>query len=98
MLSKKLKKYLDDHYNEMVSLLERVVNIDSGSACKKGIDQIADIMLDEFEKEGFEPEVLHHENCGNGLIVRKKGTEKQLLMICHLDTAFPDGTAAKHPL
>ncbi|MCI9248546.1 MAG: M20 family metallopeptidase [Dorea sp.] len=97
MLSKKLKKYLDDHYNEMVSLLERVVNIDSGSACKKGIDQIADIMLDEFEKEGFEPEVLHHENCGNGLIVRKKGTEKQLLMICHLDTAFPDGTAAKHP-
>ena len=71
-MSIKLKAYLDEHYGEMVALLERVVNIDSGSACKEGIDTIADIMAEEFLAEGFQTELLEHECCGNGLIVRKR--------------------------
>ena len=35
MLSNDIKSYLDTYYEEMLKLLERLVNIDSGSACKE---------------------------------------------------------------
>ena len=54
MLSNDIKSYLDTYYEEMLKLLERLVNIDSGSACKEGIDRVATIMAREYEKEGFE--------------------------------------------
>ena len=133
MLSRDLKAYLDSKYDEMVGLLERLVNIDSGSACKEGIDKVASIMAEEYEKEGFQVEILEHENCGNGVIARKAGTggkaeaggwsggngevedevqtgengkvedevqaggNGKVLMICHLDTAFPEGAAKANP-
>lgn len=97
MLSRDLKAYLDTKYDEMVGLLERLVNIDSGSACKEGIDKVASIMAEEYEKEGFQVELLEHENCGNGVIARKAGTNGKVLMICHLDTAFPEGAAKANP-
>ena len=97
MLSHRLKEYLDTNFDEMLKLLERLVNIDSGSACKGGIDEVASIMAEEYEKAGFETELLIHPHCGNGLIVRKPGTKGRLLLICHLDTAFPEGSARKNP-
>ena len=50
MLSNDIKSYLDTYYEEMLKLLERLVNIDSGSACKEGIDRVASIMAREYEK------------------------------------------------
>ena len=71
MLSNDIKSYLDTYYEEMLKLLERLVNIDSGSACKEGIDRVATIMAREYEKEGFEVEIvmnykMHREGEGNG--------------------------------
>ena len=114
MLSKDIKSYLDTNYDEMLKLLERLVNIDSGSACKEGIDRVASIMAQEYIKEGFQVEILEHENCGNAVIARKSGTGPEnngsqspktgnsrnhgkVLMICHLDTAFPEGAAKANP-
>ena len=114
MLSKDIKSYLDTYYEEMLKLLERLVNIDSGSACKEGIDRVASIMAQEYIKEGFQVEILEHENCGNAVIARKSGTglknggspspqtgdsrnHGKVLMICHLDTAFPEGSAKANP-
>ena len=114
MLSNDIKSYLDTYYEEMLKLLERLVNIDSGSACKEGIDRVASIMAREYEKEGFEVEILEHGNCGNAVIARKSGTDPEydgsqspktgnsrnhgkVLMICHLDTAFPEGAAKANP-
>ena len=114
MLSKDIKSYLDTNYDEMLKLLERLVDIDSGSACKEGIDRVASIMAQEYIKEGFQVEILEHENCGNAVIARKSGTglknvgspspqtgdsrnHGKVLMICHLDTAFPEGSAKANP-
>ena len=77
MLSNDIKSYLDTYYEEMLKLLERLVNIDSGSACKEGIDRVASIMAREYEKEGFEVEILEHGNCGNAVIARKSGTDPE---------------------
>lgn len=101
--AKVIKEYLDEKYDEMIQLLERLVNIDSGSACKEGIDKVAAIMAEEYEKEGFQVEILEHKQCGNGAIARKAGkrgivgTDGRLLLICHLDTAFPAGSAKVNP-
>ena len=77
MLSNDIKLYLDTYYEEMLKLLERLVNIDSGSACKEGIDRVASIMAREYEKEGFEVEILEHGNCGNAVIDTKSGTDPE---------------------
>ena len=50
-------------------------------------------MAEAYRKLGFEIEILQHHDCGNGVIARKKGNGKNILLICHLDSVFPEGTA-----
>ncbi len=99
VLSKKLLTWFQEKQPEIEAMLEQLVNIDSGSACKAGVDQVADIMAEEYRKLGFAVELLRHENCGNAVIARRPGrnSTKNLLLICHIDTAFPPNYSAEHP-
>ena len=98
MISLELKTYLDSHRSEMLALLEQLVSINSSSSCKEGVDQVADILQKEYEKEGFSTELLIHSHCGNGLVVTRQGEGAgHLLMICHMDTAYPDEFPKEKP-
>ncbi len=97
MLSLDLLNYLENHQTEMLNMLEQLVNIDSGSYVKAGIDQVGSIMAEAYDKMGFDVEICHHEDAGNGVVARRQGNGKNLLLICHLDTAFPEGFAKEHP-
>ncbi len=48
-----LKTFLIEKEEEMIALLEKLVNIDSGSTDKEGIDKISNILQKEYEKLGF---------------------------------------------
>ena len=50
---------------EMLSLLERLVNIDSGSMDKEGVDTIGDLLKKEYEKIGFHVETIQQDLEGN---------------------------------
>lgn len=98
MISLDLKAYLDAQYPQMLALLEKLVTINSVSACKTGIDQIAEILQKEYEIEGFSTELLVHEGCGNALVATKPGEgDGHLLMICHMDTAYPGEFPTESP-
>ncbi len=91
-------QYLDKKEAEMVDLLEKVVNIDSGTYLKEGVNQIGSIIVPKLHELGFEVERLPQADFGDHLLARKGGTStKRLLCICHMDTVFPEGEAKRRP-
>jgi glutamate carboxypeptidase len=93
-----MKQFLDEKKEEMLQLLERLVNIDSGSYVKKGIDQVGLILKEEYEQLGFNVQVHNQTETGNHLtITSAKATDPKIIMVAHMDTVFPDGTAKARP-
>lgn len=84
--------------DEMLALIERLVNIDSGSYCKEGIDACGRIVAEELKALGFETRTVMEEDRGNHIQAERSGEgDRRLFFSAHLDTVFPEGTAAKHP-
>jgi glutamate carboxypeptidase len=99
-----ITSYMNTHRQEMFSLLEELVIIQSGSRNKKGVDQVGKRIALEMEAMGFSCEFQGETEYGNNLIVRtwdpglendpKKNQDKnQILITGHMDTVFPEDTA-----
>lgn len=82
----------------MLDLLERLVNIDSGTYLKAGVNRMVDIIAPKLGQLDFDVERLSQADFGDHLLARKGGSSaKRLLCIGHMDTVFPDGEAKKRP-
>ncbi len=93
-----LKDLLNAKKQEMLQLLEQLVNIDSGSNTKSGIDMISSILKVKFERLGFIVEVIEEKEYGNHLIIQHRdATNPEIIIIGHMDTVFPEGTAQMRP-
>jgi glutamate carboxypeptidase len=98
MKGSELKAYLDGQETEMLQLLRDLVNIDSGTYCKAGIDAVGGIMASKLAKLGFATETVLQAESGNHVLARRPGNSgKKLLLLAHLDTVFPAGWAARNP-
>ena len=90
---KQISEYITEHKDEQLSLLEKLVNINSGTDNISGITQVGEILRLQFEQLGFKTrwvEVPANMHRAATLIAERKGTsEKKLLLIGHLDTVFP---------
>lgn len=93
---KKVIEIIDKNNDDAINLLEKIVNINSGSLNLKGVKKVGDVLATEFESIGFKaswipmPEEVNRSghlfcelNTGN-----VKG--KKLLLIGHLDTVFEE--------
>jgi glutamate carboxypeptidase len=93
-----VRDYLRVKRDEMLALIERLVNIDSGSYCKEGIDACGRIVGDELEALGFKCSTIPEVDRGNPVRAERPGKgNKTLFLSAHLDTVFPVGTAAQRP-
>ncbi len=93
-----MHRYLSSKQVKMLDLLKRLVNIDSGSYCKNGIDRCGEIVGAELQRVGFRVDVIRETECGNHVrAVRKGKGNKQVLILAHLDTVWPAGTVEKRP-
>jgi len=93
-----LQDHLKRDYPEMLEMLEQLVNIDSGSYCKEGIDLCGQIVAERLERLGFETRTIAEPDRGNHVLALRKGQgRKQLFLSAHLDTVWPAGTAATRP-
>lgn len=80
---------------EMLGLLEQLVNIDSGTGHTPGIEAILDILEPRLKELGlttrrFPSPVGPH-------LVAEGSREPRVLLMGHIDTVFPVGTAARRP-
>ena len=92
MYANEISAYLQSKLPEMLSLLENLVDRNTSSDYKPGIDEAAQLLAEEFQKIGYDIEILEHKNVGNGVIARKKGNTAKVMLICHIDSVFPEGT------
>jgi len=96
MMTNSVYDYLDRQDNSMLSLLATLVNIDSGSYDKAGIDQIILLLKQQVEMLGLETQLIDLPERGNHLVARKSGSSNlTLLLLGHCDTVFPEGTVAQ---
>ncbi|WP_332877324.1 glutamate carboxypeptidase [Massilia sp. S19_KUP03_FR1] len=84
---------------EVTSLLERLVNIDSGTGSEKGLDQVGAIVAAEAKKLGMRVDFSSAAPAvGHNLVATLSGTgTARILLMAHMDTVFADGTAAARP-
>lgn len=93
---KKIRNYLQENQAEMLILLERLVNIDSGSYYKEGIDACGQVVTEELQALDFEVEIIPETDWGNHVRARRSGKgSKQILLSAHLDTVWPMGTVER---
>ncbi|GAE91445.1 acetylornithine deacetylase/Succinyl-diaminopimelate desuccinylase and related deacylases [Gracilibacillus boraciitolerans JCM 21714] len=66
-----MKTYLQNHQEQMLQLLEKLVNIDSGSHDKAGVDHVGTVMKTLYQEIGFDIKEVKQEEFGNHLIIQK---------------------------
>ena len=85
---------------DQLKLLERLVNIDSGTLDKVGGQQASELVAAELRASGMRVELIPAElpTLPDNVVATLTGTGKgRILMIAHTDTVFGPGTVAKRP-
>ncbi|MBV9708821.1 MAG: M20 family metallopeptidase [Chloroflexi bacterium] len=80
--------------------LKAIVNIDSGTYNKAGVDDVGIYLQERFLSFGFSTTFDHQQNYGNNLVATHKGSATKgprILLVGHMDTVFPDGEAQRRP-
>src|SRR5262249_51485493 len=93
-------EHLGRQHQAMIALLADLVNIDSGSYNKHGVDAVGDRLRAWLEAAGIPCEIFPDENFGDCMAARlpaSGGGNRPIVLIGHRDTVFPDGTAALRP-
>ena len=88
-----LARYIDQHNQEAIELLKRVVNVNSGTENFAGVRQVGAIFRAEFDALGFQTQWVDGAswNRAGHLVAEHRGVGPRLLLIGHLDTVFaPD--------
>ena len=92
-------EHLGRQHQAMVGLLADLVNIDSGSYNKRGVDAVGDRLRAHLEAAGILCETIPHATYGDCMAARLPGGGDSwpIVLMGHRDTVFPDGTAAERP-
>jgi hypothetical protein len=93
-------EHLGRQHQAMVALLAELVNIDSGSYNKRGVDAVGGRLRAWLEAAGLSCEIFPHETFGDCMAARLPATgggNRPIILMGHRDTVFPDGTAAQRP-
>jgi glutamate carboxypeptidase len=90
-----LRTYVKSNQSQMFSLLKKMVDINSGSRNKRGVDAVGHVVTDALTGCDLAVEVIEEAHIGNQLVVRSPCPSfdaGQILMVGHMDTVFGAGT------
>jgi glutamate carboxypeptidase len=95
-------RHLEQRRDSFVDALQELVAIDSGTQSPDGVNLVADVLQRRFREDGWETERRPHAGdgpqLGDLLLATIHGSgEHRVVLVCHMDTVFPDGTAAARP-
>lgn len=86
-----LARYIDE--------LTLLCGIDSGSEQKAGLDDVARYLADRMAEMGMRVTCVEHTQWGNDVLATLHGRGTQhIVLLGHMDTVYPPGTAAARPL
>jgi len=87
---------MDDYLED----LKTIVNIDSGTFTKAGIDRVGAYLQERFQTLGFSTRFDRQEQFGDHLVATHMGKSQRgprIVLIGHIDTVLPDGEAERRP-
>ena len=88
-MSEKIMHWLASQHDAMLGLIEKVVNIDSGSYDKAGVDAVGEVFSDFFASHGIEVERLPRDVSGDIFRARVAGPgNAPIVLMGHRDTVF----------
>jgi len=96
----KLTGWLSSQQDAMLELLCELVNIDSGSYDKGGVEQVGQRLIRFFEEHGLVVALEPHETFAPAIHVRldaAPANERPIVLMGHRDTVFAKGEAARRP-
>lgn len=86
--------YIDAHFEESVDLLQRLVDINSGTLNEEGVRRVADVLEAELQPLGMETRWIElpesTRRAGHLFAETPNGTGPGILLIGHLDTVFEE--------
>src|SRR5262249_16035637 len=90
--------YCQQHQPEMLTLLQRMVEIESPSDDKTALDRMGEFLAHVFEHSGGKTAFYQEKQAGNDLKVEFAGRPgKPILLLGHFDTVWSLGTLATMP-
>jgi len=92
-------EYFEQHRDQMVDKIRRLVELESPSDNKQAVDRISAFVAEEFAAIGGRAQFHRVADCGNHLQVDFEGEtqQKPILLLGHYDTVYPTGTLANMP-
>ena len=84
----------------MVALLEEVVNLDSGSYDKEGVDAVGERFARFFTEQGIPVERRPNADFGDAFLASVAGpggANRPIVLMGHRDTVFPKGEVGRRP-
>ncbi|WMT53318.1 M20 family metallopeptidase [Ferroplasma acidiphilum] len=92
-------QYFKSQQDSMLSDLKSLVEMETPSTDKVLLDKFAGYMAGYLKENlGIAPEIIKSESAGNDLRLAIKGkSDNQILLLCHYDTVFPEGTIKSRP-
>ena len=98
-IRKQIAVYIEEHRDAMMDFWRQLVQIESGSANKAGVDAVARRVQEELDTIGAHTEIHEMKRAGNMLVsvLNEDVPEAPVLLLGHMDTVFPDGTVADRP-
>jgi len=95
-------QWIFSQQDNMVSLLATLVNVDSGSYDKEGVDAVGALLSRFFAGHGLQTTVRPVADFGDTLLVgtaavRRDAGRHNILLMGHRDTVFGKGEAARRP-
>jgi glutamate carboxypeptidase len=97
-MKQRIIEYLESIKDEPLRHIEALVNIETGSHDKAGVDRAGAYLARELERLGFVIEKRPQQDIGDQILARRRfGGRGRVLILGHLDTVWPKGTLADWP-
>lgn len=94
-----VETYTQQHLPRYIEELRALCAIDSDSYNKPGLDEMARRLGERMRGLGMDVSIIERELWGNDLLGVMRGTgQGNVLLLGHIDTVYPAGTAAARPL
>jgi glutamate carboxypeptidase len=95
---------VEERHDAFTDALRDLVAIDSGTDTPQGVNAVADVLERRFRESGWDVDRRPHRPgqgsppLGDILVARVGGSgSRRVLLVCHMDTVWPEGTAAERP-
>ncbi len=97
----KVTAWLGERKQAMVDLLREMVDTDSGSYDKAGVDRAGQVLARFHEKNGLSVEIVPDARYGDAVKARlanpAANDQRPVLLLGHRDTVFPEGEPTRRP-